>query len=265
MKNISLTHLELHPGNPIRRTMPRLPHLRQPDYEQKFDFKTVFYDCFRSVDASWCVLLGPPLINLEPVVIPDLPNLLHCQSSLDVRLISHIAWKVSTRILLLSYGSERRKVALTFPMTLFRQSEIIVQPNHCDIFPNRKVLLTLSKNNELSWIGDWVHFFARRHGCDAVLFYDNASTKYEIVRIYETISSIPGIEVVVVVNWPYMYGPQGSDRDAGATKIALGLKLFADQVFWSMRDTDFLALREAVVNADVDELVITTDKVSFLN
>ena len=48
MKNISLSHLELHPANPIRRTMPRPPHLRQPDYEQKFDFKTVFYDCFRS-------------------------------------------------------------------------------------------------------------------------------------------------------------------------------------------------------------------------
>ena len=261
MKNISLTHLELHPGNPIRRTMPRLPHLRQPDYEQKFDFKTVFYDCFRSVDASWCVLLGPPLINLEPVVIPDLPNLLRCQSSLDVRLISHMPGKSrenpSTQLWL-----RTTKSRADLPNDVFRQSEIVVQPNHCDIFLDRKVLLTLSKNNELSWIGDWVHFFARRHGCDAVLFYDNASTKYEISAIHETISSIPGIEVVIVVNWPYMYGPQGSDRDAGPPKLPWDSAYSQPGVLEHARHR-FLRLARAVVNADVDELVITTDKVSL--
>ena len=93
MKSINLSPLELHPGSPIRRTMPRPPHLRQPDYEQKFDFTTVFYDCFRSADGNWCVLLGPPLINLKSVVIPALPNIFRCQSSSDVRLISHIPGK----------------------------------------------------------------------------------------------------------------------------------------------------------------------------
>ena len=34
-------------------------------------------------------------------------------------------------------------------------------------------------------------------------------------------------------------------------------------VSWSMRDTDFLASRRTVVNADVDELVVTKDKVSI--
>ena len=123
-------------------------------------------------------------------------------------------------------------------------------------------MLTLSKNNELSWIGDWVHFFARRHGCDAVLFYDNASTKYEISAIYKTISSIPGIEVVIVVNWPYMYGPQGSDRDAGPPKLPWDSAYSQPGVLEHARHR-FLRLARAVVNADVDELVITTDKVSL--
>ena len=52
MKNIDLSPLELHPGSPIRRAMPRPLHLRQPDYEEKFDFTTVFYDCFRSLDRQ---------------------------------------------------------------------------------------------------------------------------------------------------------------------------------------------------------------------
>ena len=83
-------------------------------------------------------------------------------------------------------------------------------------------MLTLSKDNELKffyWIADWVRFFARRHGCDAVLFYDNASTKYDLSEIYKTISSIRGIEVVVVIQWPYKWGPVGSERDNGPPKV----------------------------------------------
>ena len=107
--------------------MPRLPHLRQPDYEEKFDFKLSSTIALDRWTPSWCVLLGPPLINLEPVVIPDLPNLFHCQSSLDVRLISHMPGK-SREIPLLSYGSERRKVALTFLMTYFAKAKSSFNP-----------------------------------------------------------------------------------------------------------------------------------------
>ena len=79
------------------------------------------------------------------------------------------------------------------------------------MFSGLNVLLTLSKDNEIRWIRDWVTFFARRHECDAVLLYDNASTRYGSVDIYTAISSVPGIKACVVVHWPYKYGPQGSD------------------------------------------------------
>jgi hypothetical protein len=266
--NINLSPLELHPAKPIRRAMPRPPHLRQPDYEENFDFMTVFYDCFRSVDASWCVLIGPPLINLEPVVIPALPKLFRCQSTLDVRLISHVPGKSgrnpSTQLWLRTTQS---RVALL--SDAFRQSEIAVQPNHCDLFMDRKVLLTQSKNNELYWIGDWVRFFARSHGCDAVLFYDNGSTKYELSEIYETISSTPGIKVAVVVRWPYRRGPGGSEmRGLGGSERVDGPPTPWDSTYSQPGILEharyrFLARAQAVVNADVDELVLTKDKVSL--
>ena len=260
MRNINLSPLELHPNNPIRRTMPRKPHLRQPDYEEKFDFTTLFYDCFR-VDESWCVLIGPPLINLGPVVIPAIPNLFHCRTPLDVSLSSQERPQ-SPRNPCTKLWLRTIKSRADLPAGPFRQSEITVQPNHCELFRKRKVLLTLSKNNELSWIGDWVHFFARRHGCDAVLFYDNASTKYDLSEVYKTIGSIPGIEVVVVVNWPYMYGPQGSERDHGAPKLPWDSNYAQFGVLEHARHR-FLSLAEAVVNADVDELVVTKAKVSI--
>ena len=268
MKKIDLSPLELHPGSPIRRVMPRPPHLRQPDYEEKFDFTTVFYDCFRSLDASWCVLIGPPLINLEPVVIPAIPNFFRCRSSSDVRLISHVPGKSrenpSTQLWLRT--TQSRAALLN---DAFRQSEIAVQPNHCDLFLDRKVLLTQSKNNELYWIGDWVRFFARSHGCDAVLFYDNGSTKYELPEIYETISSIPGIKVVVIVRWPYMRGPSGSEmRGLGGSERVDGPPTPWDSTYSQPGILEharyrFRARAQAVVNADVDELVLTRDKVSL--
>ena len=123
-------------------------------------------------------------------------------------------------------------------------------------------MLTLSKNNELYWIGDWVRFFARRHGCDAVLFYDNSSTKYDLSEVYETIASIPRIEVVVVVNWPYKYGPQGTERDIGPQKLPWDSAYSQPGVLEHARHR-FLDRAQAVVNADVDELVLTKDKVSL--
>jgi hypothetical protein len=125
------------------------------------------------------------------------------------------------------------------------------------------VLLTLSKDNELDWISDWVRFFARWHGCDAVLFYDNASTKYEMSDIYEAISSVPGIEVVVVVNWPYPYGPQGSDGNFDPPKMPWDSAYSQPGVLEHARHR-FLRLARAVVNADVDELVLTNEKVSLI-
>ena len=260
METIKLSPLGLNPCNPVRRTIPRPPHLRQPDYEDRFDFLTVFYDCFRSVDEAWCVLIGPPLLNLEPIVLPAVPTLFRCRSSSDVRVSSHALAKFQhnpSAQLWLRTPESRAEL----PPGVFGQSELIIQPNQCDLFLGRKVLLTQSKNNELHWIRDWVYFFARKHGADAVLLYDNASTKYETSAIYETISSVPGIEVAVVVHWPYKYGPPGSERAHGLKGMPWDSNYSQLGILEHARHR-FLSRADAVVNADVDELVLTKNNAS---
>ncbi|MGH9547804.1 MAG: hypothetical protein ACRD3W_00450, partial [Terriglobales bacterium] len=161
MDKIKLSPLELDPSSPLRRTMPRPAHLRQSTYEDEFDFQTIFYDCFVSADGTWRIFLGPPLLNLEPVVLPALPTLFRCRSSSDV-LVKDNVW---TSQLWLRTWRNRANL----PHGVFRQSEIAIQANHFDLFRGRKVLLTLSKDNDLQWIRDWILFFARKHGADAVL------------------------------------------------------------------------------------------------
>jgi hypothetical protein len=253
MDKIQLSSLELDPSSPFRRAMPRPAHLRQSTYEDEFDFRTIFYDCFASADGTWRIFLGPPLLNLEPIVLPTVPNTFRCRSSSDVLLKDNV-W---TSQLWLRTGKNQADLS---PGT-FRQSELTIQPNHFDLFRDRRVLLTLSKDNDLQWIRDWVLFFARKHGADAVLFYDNASTKYEISTIQETISSIHGIQATAVVHWPFKYGPQGW---SGSPALPWDSNFSQYGVLEHARHR-FLSLAEAVVNADVDELVITRDGTSVFD
>ena len=49
---------------PIRNP-PRPLSLRHENYEDQFDFTTVFYDVFWSPAGDEIICLGPPLLNLE--------------------------------------------------------------------------------------------------------------------------------------------------------------------------------------------------------
>jgi hypothetical protein len=130
MERINLSPLEIDPSCPLRREMPRRADLRQPGYEDEFDFLTVFYDSLRR---------------------------------------------------LREFG-----------------------------------------------IRDWVHFFARKDGADAVLFYDNASTKYEISEIHETNLIHRWHRGCLVVPWPLQIRPsvQSTTRkESTARRESLGFQL----------------------------------------
>src|SRR6516165_1049964 len=138
---------------------------------------------------------------------------------------------------------------LYLPHDLFQQNRLVTKPNHCNIFRERRVVLTLSRDNELQWIRDWTHFFVRKHGADAVLLYDNASTKYESDEIREVINSVPGLAVGVVVDWPFRYGIQDHSYPEWSDFCQYGVLEHARH--------RFLAGARAVVNADIDEFPIT--------
>ena len=84
-----------------------------------------------------------------------------------------------------------------------------LSPNHHDIFRGRRVIFTMSRNNPIEWVLDWVRFNRDVHGADAVLFYDNGSTAYDSATLSAALKTIAGIACSVVVEWPYRYGPQG--------------------------------------------------------
>lgn len=249
MLAVELSRLELDPSQALRRIAPRPHEMRQPDYEQKFDFLTVFYDCFASIDRRFRILIGPPLANLQQAVLPAI------ERDFCRRWPVQASVRNLDRLSSLRVKSRMKKVRLE--RGLFAQDYIAVQPNHCALFRGRKVLLTKSKDNDLVWIKDWLHFFAHHHGADAVLFYHNGGAA-DLPAIHHAMAAVQGIDVVQIVHWPYIWGPVGGPMNIWDSD-------YCQHGMLEHARHRFLARAAAVVNADVDEFVITRDHQSLFD
>jgi hypothetical protein len=198
--------------------------MRQADYLEKFDDTTVFYDVF--ADHGEAVLVGPPLLNLEL----DVPG---------GSVVRDFKKVVRARVDLAQIDAVR---AAGLEVTAVGHSDL-------GLFRGRRVLLTMSKDNDPSWIRDWVTYHVQVHGTDAVLVYDNGSA-YGPEAVREALTGIEGIEVAVVVDWPFRFGPQGgSGRYWDSDFCQAGGLEHARQ--------KYLGLAAGVIGADIDELVIS--------
>ena len=242
MMQIELSRLDLDETKGLRRHIPRPTEHRQPGYDEQFDALNVFYDCFASLDGRRLICLGPPLWNLEPVVVPAVERYFRKAlfSRRDVRRLDRNA----------QIWMKRRRNCGMLEGGYFNQEQLVVQPNQCELFRGKRVLLGISKNNELSWIRDWVWFYVSSHGCNAVLLYDNASTQYGVEQIYEALSPLRGLDVILVMTWPYKWGCLAGPNEIWDSDFAhYGMLEHARHRFLSRAD--------GVVNSDIDELVVT--------
>jgi len=246
---VELSPLAADPAAKFARRAPRPWYQRQPGYDDAFDWHTIFYDVFHAVDGRHVVLVGPPLWNLaRPVCAVVEAAFDVARSDMTIRNLDRITeiWLPSSNV----------AAAVGAPWA--RERDIAVQPNGCDVFRGKRVLITQSKDNDLEWIRDWAHFYALRHGCNAVLFYDNESTRYSVSDIHHALSGIAGLETVVVVGWNYKFGPSGGESRQWDSD-------FSQYGALEHARHRFLALAEACVHADIDELVVTDDRSSVFD
>ena len=246
MTGIALSPLVLTADAPLRRASPRPEHLRNAAYAGQFDWHTIAYDVSR-VDRD-IVLQGPPLFNLAAPLLAA--PALRGRFGPRLRRARRIERNRASEIWLRSPAD---RLVLEGPLGHF---DVPVQPNLSDRFAGRRVLHTLSKDNEPRWIVDWIRYYQRVHGADAVLFYDNASTRYSAAELEaELIAACPGLPITVV-HWPYKYGPQG-----GLAGAVNGIETAWDSDYCqtgSLQHARFRFLRSArsVLNVDIDELVV---------
>jgi hypothetical protein len=120
------------------------------------------------------------------------------------------------------------------------------------LFEGRHALVTKSADNDLVWIQDWLRFHHDVHGVTGVVFYENNSTRYTAEDVLEAIAAVEGIEVGIVVDWQFPWGPNGGPHkkwDSDFSQYAM------------LEHARFRYLRRAagVISADIDELVLCDD------
>lgn len=237
------------PDGAPRRDMPRPPEFRQPGYEDQFDFTTVFFSAFRNVTGEAC-LVGPSLLNFEPHVrdarlsVLDGSSVRHDIAPEQLKLRN--GWCQS---ILTFPAPADHEVTLQMDLGVLGQHEAPLQPYLGGLFRGKRVALTMIKYDPLVWVRDWAEFYVRAHGTNAVLVYNNQAPDYTGADIAEALRTIAGLETVVVVDWPFKYGPQAAGTGHW------------DSVFCktgAFQHARYALLAEAVsvVNTDVDELII---------
>jgi hypothetical protein len=241
--DVVLSSITLDPRiNPIR-TPDTAPDLRSPTFERNYDFATFAYDVFWDTDHTRVHVLGPVAphsIDLDrKLTFQALPSGISSAFTLipgDVRY--HSWYRISP-----PSGSAAVEVRIGDQCSVRA-----IQPNNAAVFADRRVLMTISKDNALEWIVDWARFHAVHFGVDAVLVYDNGSTSYAPEDVRHALSKVPGLRTVVVVSWPFPYGP--------APRQGTFDGFWCQPAFLDHARRRLLANAAWVLNLDIDDLLV---------
>lgn len=226
---------------------------RSDDFEEKFDFRTLFYDVFWSADGQEILCSGPPFqfgaAAEDLLQFIALPSGTACAYSFedeervaeDARSLIRIRPPAGTTGLEIVFAEQRHVVG--------------IQPNLSALFAGEDVLLTISQDNALVWITDWINYHARNFSFRAVVLVDNQSNEYQLDQIRDAIQRHCDLTVCAVLSADFPYGPLGSKKVGGR----------ADSNFLQIgmyRTLRHRMLTEArmVANFDVDELLVLRDR-----
>lgn len=234
-------------ASPLRRDSPRPRDLRNALYAAQYDWHTLFYDCYRS--GRHVVLQGPPFFNLLAPLLQSAPL-----AALNRRWLGrprHIGMCKRGEIWL---RHDDDTLAIDGPIGRFA---VPIQPDGAALFAGRRVIRTLSKDNAPRWIADWIAFYRAEHGADAALIYDNGSAAYDAAMLEAELAPRFPDMVIKVIDWRFPYGPQGGM--AGAVD---GHETPWDSDFCQTGSLQhswlrFLTGARAVLNVDIDELVLS--------
>jgi hypothetical protein len=231
---------------PLRR-LPRAPAKQRPTtFHERFEDRALVYDCFWHADGERILLVGPPPLNLGPLYRTARYEALPSRTALHA---SHHA-SLSTMITELR-GAPEDSTAIRMHLGDL-SFELPVGENHSPALAGRRVLFTMSKDNELGWIAEWARWHAKLHGTDAIILFDNGSSRYASTEIEQTLLAISGIEVAAVLKWPGRFG---------MTDHALAINPYWSHFLqissMSVALRRFAAAAVGLLNCDVDELAAT--------
>ncbi|MCL6282763.1 glycosyltransferase family 2 protein [Ruegeria sp. 2012CJ41-6] len=224
---------------------------RDLNYDNRYDFHTLFYDCYFDPQVGEVILICPSLMNFRRLVE-------QAAFSLDGTDVQIKAIDALSRGNVIRFQSPSGHPAeLTITHELF-SGAVAVNALHTDVFAGKNVLYAISKDNKLEWIRDWLIYYVREHGANAVVIYDNHSTAYSMDELKETLASVEGIEASAVVRAWFPFGPGGGGKTNFKSK-------FLHLTMVELGRRRLLSEARAVLNVDIDELVYSRSGASIFD
>lgn len=209
-------------------------------YDRGYDFKTLVYDTFHDPDGEQVVLLCPQLLNFEAliheaevrldgdIVMPHIQNLSRCSVAL-----------------LPCKGRVPQVVEVTHP----RFGAVLpVGQSYLSTLARSNALYTISRNNRLEWIQDWLRYYVGVHGANTVVLSDNNSTDYAPEDLRTAIAEVEGLNHAVILRARYPFGPTAETKAGYAS-------LYLQRSLAELIRRRFLGRARAVLNVDIDELM----------
>lgn len=228
-----------------------LPEERDPNYDNRYDFHTLIYDCYFDPGAGEVILICPTLLNFR-------------------QLIERAEFRIDgTPAAIKQIGDLSRGNFITFsapsdnPQTLslsheLFKGELAINPLHTDVFAGKNAVYAISKDNRLEWIADWARYYVNEHGANAFVIYDNHSTAYPMEALKDTLQSVDGVEATAIVRAWFPFGPGGAGNTNFNSK-------FLHMTMVELGRRRLLAEARAVLNVDIDELVYSHSGTSIFD
>lgn len=245
--------IHLIPNGEISRLEIRPQNLRQPEYQDLYDYYTLIYDSF--ISGSELIIVGPPLLNLEdqlfPLEIFFFEHPIEYQYfSLDRCYSIHINLEKNSQDII-----EKKLTIKDQYCHLFEENYLQIYPESHQ-FDQKRVLCTLQKNNPIEWILFWAKFYIKIHKTDAILIYDNGSDLYSLDALEQALTSLEGLTELTLIKWPYPFGP-------GAWSPKGEPPSYWDSDFCQLGAIEdakkrFLKNAKSAIFVDIDELIVPT-------
>jgi hypothetical protein len=237
--DLELSGFRLPKGNPdLTRRLIGNSEAHDEKFVGRFDFSTLFYDCFLDSEADEILLLGPPLLNLKRLIKET-------DFSIDGRNVQIKEIRNISRCSIVALDAQGGSV-LTLKHILFGGS-VPIGRSYVEDFTNLNGMYTISLNNRLDWIADWLNYYVKMHGAETVVLSDNGSQAYSLSDLRQTLADVPGLRRAVILRARYPFGPTVANKAGYAS-------LFLQRSLAELGRLRFFSNARAVVNADIDEL-----------
>ena len=224
---------------PARPVHLRIDYCEGLKFNDHFDWNNAWHDVIQ-VNDNVVLLVGPPLYDAKEWITANVSFFDPSGNKLPLQFmeLDRVCYTALTT------GGQINSISMSSHGGVI---QIPVNRN-TGAFNNRKTMVVMQKNTPIAWMQQWVLYHMKVHGLDGFLIYDNGSTDYTASALE---ASLQGTTAeITVVDWPYPFGPLGSDHAPWDSD-------YGQYIMLEHAKYRYLSGAAIVLNNDTDEFLVT--------